>query len=84
MAKKKRNKKYTPPSRKKLSVEQQIKMVYGDKKPYCFHCQTDAVLASDEDVKTYKQLHDPSYQFDFIFIPQCNCWETHDEWMDVK
>lgn len=84
---KKPRKKYTPKPKvvkvKRLSVEQQIKMIYGDKRPYCKVCGKDAVLASDEEVKAYKQ-YDTTYQLDFIFGPDCECYKTEDEWMDVR
>ena len=82
---KKPRKKYTPKPmvKKRLTIEQQIKMIYGDKRPYCKICDKPAVLASDEDVKAYKQ-YDTTYQLDFIYVPQCGCYNEFEEWMDIK
>lgn len=79
-------KKYKPITsvkpRKKMTAEQQIKQMYGDKKPYCKVCGTECVLAPHEDVIAYKN-YDSTYPFDFIFVPACGCWETNEDWMGL-
>lgn len=50
------------------------------KTPYCKHCNTVCRLATDAELKDIKWA-DPSFTMDFLFLPQCNCWEEHDEWM---
>lgn len=67
---------------KRMSVEQQIKQVYGKKTPYCGVCKTECVLARQEDVDAYKK-YDTSYPFDFIYVPACDCWETNEDWMEL-
>ena len=81
---KKPRKQHTPkPKQKRLTIEQQIKMIYGDKKPYCVVCDKDAVLAKKEEVEAYK-IVDTTYQLDFIFVPDCDCWLTEPNWMDIR
>lgn len=67
----------------KLPVEEQIKAIYGNKRPYCVDCGKDAVLADDKEVSHYK-LYDTTYKLDFIFVPQCDCWQSNESWMDVR
>ena len=67
----------------KLTAEQQINKLYGDKRPYCKVCGVDAILASDDEVSMYKQ-YDTTYNLDFIYIPQCECYKTNTEWMDIR
>ena len=66
-----------------MSKEKQIEDMYGDLRPYCEICDTDCVLASDEDLRMYK-TQDKGYNLDFMFIPDCDCWENNEEWMAVK
>lgn len=87
--KKKRNKKYTPSKSKPFEViklsdataEQQIQYLWGNKKPYCKECDTDCTLASEQEVAQYKQYVDPNYNLKFIWMPQCECYNTVDNWM---
>jgi len=87
--KKKKAKKHVPNHNKviqlnELSAEKQIQHIYGSKRPYCKHCNTDAVLASDDEVREYK-LYDTSYKLDFIFVPQCECYVNDESgWMEVR
>ena len=68
--KKKRNKKYTP--------KPKVKVI--NKTPYCKHCMTTTRLATQVELIEVK-AHDPSFTMDFLFLPQCECWEKHDDWM---
>ena len=68
--------------RKIMTTDEQIKQLYGDKLPYCKICETKCVRATDEEVLDYKK-YDTTYQFDFIFAPSCDCWETNVDWMEA-
>ena len=60
----------------------QIKTLFP-KTPYCKYCGTECVLAPDEDVIAYKE-YDTTYKFDFIYVPECSCWERNEDWMETK
>lgn len=62
-----------------MDIQTQIKTLFP-KTPKCKYCGTECSLAPDEDVKAYKE-YDSSYKFDFIYIPECKCWEKNDDWM---
>lgn len=66
---------------RKMTADEQIKKLYGNRVPHCKICGTTCVRATDDEVKSYK-LYDTSYPFDFIFAPACKCWETNDDWME--
>ena len=63
------------------TMEQQVQYLWGNKKPYCKECDTDCTLASEHEVEQYKTFVDPSYQLKFIWMPQCECYNTVEEWM---
>ncbi len=69
---------------KDATAEQQLQYLWGDKKPYCTHCDADCELASEHEVQQYKTFIDPKYQMKFIWIPTCNCFEEHEEWMSQE
>ena len=69
--------------KKRLTIEQQIKMLYGEKRPYCKVCDTDMVLAKKEEVEMYKKI-DTTYELDFVYVPDCDCWLTNSEYMEVR
>ena len=79
--KRKGAKKYKPPMRQTrvMTMKEQAKMVFPTT-PKCKYCGTECSLAPDEDVKAYKE-YDTSYRFDFIYVPECSCWEKNDDWM---
>ena len=52
------------------------------KMPYCKHCNTTCRLATDVELFNIK-AHDPSFTMDFLFLPQCECWEKHEDWMTL-
>ena len=62
-----------------MDIQTQIKTLFP-KTPHCKYCGTECVLAPEEDVKAYKE-YDTSYKFDFIYVPECSCWEKNDDWM---
>lgn len=82
--KKKRNKKYTPAAKVidfyKLSAKEQIKQIYGNKTPYCKFCNTETRLATEQEMKDFR-FYEPGYQLKFMWVPECSCWEQHEEWM---
>lgn len=66
------------------TAEQQRQYLWGETKPYCVHCDTDCELATEAEVQQYKAYIDPNYQMKFIWVPTCNCFEEHEEWMSEK
>ena len=67
---KKPRKKYTPKPKTKVIT----------KEPHCKHCFRTCRLATDEELDRIK-WYDPSFTMDFLFLPQCECWEKHEDWM---
>lgn len=78
-AKKHKAKLITTPRLENMDIQTQIKTLFP-KTPKCKYCETECSLAPDEDVKAYKE-YDTSYRFDFIYVPECKCWEKNDDWM---
>ena len=71
--KKKRNKKMQLKPIKKNVVQAKCKV-----------CNTPCVMDASETFLKWKAEHNPDYPYDFVFIPQCNCYETVDEWMEIE
>ena len=67
------------PKLENMDIQTQIKTLFPTT-PKCKYCGTECSLAPDEDVKAYKE-YDTSYRFDFIYVPECSCWEKNDDWM---
>ena len=66
--------------RKKYTPKPKVKVI--TKNPFCKVCNTTTRLATNSELADFK-AHDPSFTMDFIFLPQCDCWETNDEWMTL-
>lgn len=64
--------------RKKHSPKPKTKVI--NKIPHCKHCMTVTRLATASELANIK-AHDPTFTMDFLFLPQCNCWEKHEDWM---
>jgi hypothetical protein len=73
--KKKRSKKYTP-QKQSSKPAQTIKA-------RCKVCKTDCKLWDGQDFITWRNTYAPDYKMDFLFVQECNCWETTDDWMEV-
>jgi len=73
--KKKRNKKHLP----KLQVKTAPKTV----KAHCKVCQTECKLWDGPEFISYRNFHFPNYRMDFLFVQQCDCWETTEDWMEI-
>ena len=52
------------------------------KTPYCKHCNTPTKLASKEELVKARNV-DPTFNGTFLFLPQCNCYEQHEDWMAI-
>jgi len=66
-------KKYTGP---KFQTVKTVKV------PHCKHCGTDTRLATQAELANFR-AHDPSFNEPYLFLPECDCWETHKDWMTV-
>jgi len=66
--------------RKKYTPKPKVKVI--EKMPYCKICNTDTRLATNYELMDFK-AHDPSFNLPMLFLPQCDCWEQHDEWMEL-
>ncbi len=52
-----------------------------NKYPHCKYCLTETRLATTAELAHYKAA-DPTMDMEFLFVPQCECWEQHPEdWM---
>ena len=61
-------------------MENKIEVV--EKMPYCKYCGIKTRMATDSELAELKQA-DPTFDFPFLFIQQCNCWEENDDWMEL-
>ena len=50
------------------------------KYPECKICGNETRLATQSELSNFK-AHDPSINMEFLFVPTCECWEKHDDWM---
>ncbi len=53
-----------------------------NKYPHCKHCGTETRLATTAELAHFK-AHDNSFNHEFLFLPQCECWQEHDDWMTL-
>ena len=61
----------------------QPKVQVIEKPPHCKHCMTDCRLANPSEIAHFK-ASDPTFNLPFLFLPQCDCWEEHeDDWMEL-
>lgn len=58
------------------------KVMVAKKTPHCKVCGTDCRLATNAELANIK-AHDPSFNLPFLFLPECNCWETNEDWMTL-
>jgi len=52
------------------------------KHPSCMHCGTLTRLATQQELAEFS-AHDPSFNQSFLFLPECDCWQQHEEWMTI-
>jgi len=66
--------------RKKYTPKPKVRVI--NKEPHCKHCFRTCRLATNYELADFK-AHDPTFKMDFLFLPQCECWEKHDDWMEL-
>ena len=66
--------------RKKHTPKPKLNVV--EKMPYCMHCNTVTRMATVSELTNFK-AQDPTFDFPFLFLPQCDCWQEHEEWMTL-
>jgi len=64
--------------RKKYTRKPKARVI--EKVPYCKICNKDTRLATDAELAHFRAI-DSSFDLPFLFVPQCNCWAEHEEWM---
>jgi len=70
-----------PKSKKPRKKRKAPKAKVINKYPHCKYCGTETRLATVSELANMK-AHDPTFTMDFLFIPECECWEDHpDDWM---
>jgi len=69
---KKRNKKYTAPKAKPATLKARCKI-----------CKTLCTKDSSDTFLKWKAENEPNYPYDFVFAPNCECYEHEDEWMEI-
>ena len=53
------------------------------KYPTCKHCGSKTRLASPAELAHFKAI-DSSFNVPFLFLPTCNCFEEHEDWMEYN
>ncbi len=66
--------------RKKYKPKPKVQVI--NKVPHCKHCGTDTRLATTAELAHFK-ASDPTFDFPFLFLPQCECWQQHNDWMEL-
>ena len=64
--------------RKKRVIKKKPQII--NKYPHCKVCGNETRLATTSELANMK-AHDPTFNMEFLFIPTCECWEEHDDWM---
>lgn len=72
--KKKRSKPYTP----------KVVKAMPQMRAQCKVCGTACKLWDGDEFIKWRNVYAPEYKMNFLFVQECNCWETTEDWMEMK